>query len=102
MSGAQPKAGCIAGCVTVCAEINPVAAKKRHAQGWVDEITYKIEELVARVKKAKENKEVVSIAYVGNIVEVWEQFYENGIRVEMGSDQTSLHNPWSGAIILSI
>ena len=96
MSGAQPKAGCIAGCVTVCAEINPVAAKKRHAQGWVDEITYKIEELVARVKKAKENKEVVSIAYVGNIVEVWEQFYENRIRVEMGSDQTSLHNPWSG------
>jgi len=96
MSGAQPKAGCIAGCVTVCAEINPVAAKKRHAQGWVDEITYKIEELVARVKKAKENKEVVSIAYLGNVVEVWEQFYENGIRVEMGSDQTSLHNPWSG------
>ncbi|MEZ7854617.1 MAG: urocanate hydratase [Cyclobacteriaceae bacterium] len=96
MSGAQPKAGCIAGCLTVCAEINPVAAKKRHAQGWVDEITYKIEELVARVKKAKENKEVVSIAYVGNIVEVWEQFYENRIRVEMGSDQTSLHNPWSG------
>ena len=96
MSGAQPKAGCIAGCVTVCAEINPIAAKKRHAQGWVDEITYKIEELVARVKKAKENKEVVSIAYLGNVVEVWEQFYENGIRVEMGSDQTSLHNPWSG------
>ena len=96
MSGAQPKAGCIAGCVTVCAEINPVAAKKRHAQGWVDEITYKIEELVTRVKKAKKNKEVVSIAYLGNVVEVWEQFYENGIRVEMGSDQTSLHNPWSG------
>ena len=96
MSGAQPKAGCIAGCVTVCAEINPVAAKKRHAQGWVDEIIYKIEELVSRVKKAKKNKEVVSIAYLGNVVEVWEQFYENGIRVEMGSDQTSLHNPWSG------
>ena len=96
MSGAQPKAGCIAGCVTVCAEINPVAAKKRHVQGWVDEITYKIEELVTRVKKAKKDKEVVSIAYVGNIVEVWEQLYENGIRVEMGSDQTSLHNPWSG------
>ena len=96
MSGAQPKAGCIAGCVTVCAEINPAAAKKRYAQGWVDEMTYEIQELVARVKKAKENKEVVSIAYLGNVVEVWEQFYENGIRVDMGSDQTSLHNPWSG------
>ena len=96
MSGAQPKAGCISGCVTVCAEINPAAVKKRYVQGWVDEIINKIEELVIRVKKAKSAKEIVSIAYLGNIVDVWEQFYENGIRIEMGSDQTSLHNPWSG------
>ena len=96
MSGAQPKAGSISGCVTVCAEINPAAVKKRYAQGWVDEIVNKIEELVLRVEKAKATKEIVSIAYLGNIVDVWEYFYKNGIKIEMGSDQTSLHNPWSG------
>lgn len=96
MSGAQPKAGNIAGCVTVCAEVNANAAYKRHDQGWVDEIIENLTELVDRVSRAKENKEIVSIAYVGNIVEVWERFYEEDIHVELGSDQTSLHNPWSG------
>ncbi|GAB4248513.1 MAG: urocanate hydratase [Ekhidna sp.] len=96
MSGAQPKAGNIAGCITVCAEVNPHAAHKRHAQGWVDEIIDQMDELVFRVKKAKENAEVVSIAYVGNVVDVWERFYDEDILVELGSDQTSLHNPWSG------
>jgi len=96
MSGAQPKAGNIVGCVTVCAEMNLNAAAKRHAQGWVDELTDDLDTLVARTQKAKENKEVVSIAFVGNIVDVWERFDEEGIHVEIGSDQTSLHNPWSG------
>jgi urocanate hydratase len=96
MSGAQPKAGNIAGCITVCAEVNVLAAQKRHEQGWVDEIIDDIDTLAARVKKAKENKEVVSIAYQGNTVEVWEQFYEKGIYIDLGSDQTSLHNPWAG------
>lgn len=96
MSGAQPKAGTIAGCVTVCAEVNPSAATKRHEQGWVDELIDDLEELVRRVRKAKEEKEVVSIAFIGNIVDVWEKFDENKIHVEIGSDQTSLHNPWSG------
>ncbi len=96
MSGAQPKAGNIAGCVTVCAEVNPNAAHKRHQQGWVDEIIEDINDLTERVKQAKVNEEVVSIAYVGNVVDVWEYFYEQGILVELGSDQTSLHNPWSG------
>lgn len=96
MSGAQPKAGNIAGCITVCAEVNPSAARKRHEQGWVDEIISDLTELVNRVRKAKENKEVVSIAFEGNIVDVWERFYDEDILVELGSDQTSLHNPWSG------
>lgn len=96
MSGAQPKAGNIAGCITVCAEVNPNAAHKRHDQGWVDEIIEDIDLLVSRVKKAKEGDEVVSIAYVGNVVDVWERFYEEDILIELGSDQTSLHNPWSG------
>ncbi|WP_420319152.1 urocanate hydratase [Ekhidna sp.] len=96
MSGAQPKAGNIAGCITVCAEVNPNAAYKRHEQGWVDEIIENISELVSRVKKAKENSEVISIAYVGNVVDVWERFFEEEILIELGSDQTSLHNPWSG------
>ncbi|MGB6035191.1 MAG: urocanate hydratase, partial [Cryomorphaceae bacterium] len=96
MSGAQPKAGNIAGCVSVTSEINPKAAYKRHEQGWVDEIITDMSELVERVKLAKANKEVVSIAYLGNTVDVWEQFYEEGIFVELGSDQTSLHNPWAG------
>jgi urocanate hydratase len=96
MSGAQPKAGNIAHCVTVCAELNANAATKRHQQGWVDELIDDIDQLVARVKTAQANKEVVSIAYIGNIVEVWETFYDQGIYVHLGSDQTSLHNPWSG------
>ncbi|MEM0940853.1 MAG: urocanate hydratase [Bacteroidota bacterium] len=96
MSGAQPKAGNITGCVTVCAEINPNAATKRHEQGWVDELIDDLGELSTRVKKAKAEKQTVSIAYIGNIVDVWEKFYEEEIPVEIGSDQTSLHNPWSG------
>lgn len=96
MSGAQPKAGNIAECITVCAEINPKAAKKRHKQGWVDVLINNINELVARVKKAQQLQEVVSIAYIGNVVEVWERFYEENIFVHVGSDQTSLHIPWTG------
>ena len=96
MSGAQPKAGNIAGCITVCAEVNPAAAEKRHNQGWVDEIIYSIEELIERVLTAQKSKEIVSIAFVGNIVEVWEAFYSNEIFVHVGSDQTSLHNPFAG------
>jgi len=96
MSGAQPKAGNIAGCVSVTAEVNPKAAKVRHSQGWVDELIDDIGILCERVKKAKENKEVVSIAYVGNVVDVWERFDAEGIFIDLGSDQTSLHNPWAG------
>lgn len=96
MSGAQPKAGNIAGCITVVAEINPHAAYKRHAQGWVDEIVTDMDALVARVKKAKANKEIVSIAYLGNVVAIWEKFEEENIFIDLGSDQTSLHNPLSG------
>ena len=96
MSGAQPKAGTIAGCITVCAEVNAKATQTRYAQGWVDEVIETIAALVERVKKAKENKEVLSIAYQGNVIDVWEAFYEADIFVELGSDQTSLHNPWAG------
>jgi urocanate hydratase len=96
MSGAQPKAGNIAGCITVCAEVNPKAVHTRHSQGWVDEVVKDINELVTRVRRAKENKEVVSIAYQGNIVDVWERFDEENIYIDLGSDQTSLHNPWAG------
>jgi len=96
MSGAQPKAGNIAGCITVCAEINELAAKKRHEQKWVDECIDNIDALVERVRRATKSEEVVSIAYIGNVVEVWEKFYDEGIFVHLGSDQTSLHNPWSG------
>ena len=96
MSGAQPKAGNIAGCITVVAEINIKAVQQRHFQGWVDEMIEDIDQLCLRVKKAKENKEVVSIAYLGNVVEVWEQFEKENIYVDLGSDQTSLHNPWAG------
>ena len=96
MSGAQPKAGNIAGCITVVAEINPKATKTRHEQGWVDEVIDDINELCQRVKIAKQQKEIVSIAYQGNIVEVWEAFLEEDIYVDLGSDQTSLHNPWAG------
>ncbi|GLX82352.1 urocanate hydratase [Thalassotalea eurytherma] len=96
MSGAQPKAGNIANCITVCAEVNAAAATKRHQQGWVDELIDNMDALVSRVKQAQANEEVVSIAYIGNIVDVWETFYEKEIFVHLGSDQTSLHNPWSG------
>ena len=96
MSGAQPKAGNIAGCVTVCAEVNPKITKIRHEQGWINEIIDNINELVPRVKKALENQEVVSIAYLGNIVDVWERFDEENVHIDLGSDQTSLHNPWAG------
>ena len=96
MSGAQPKAGNIAGVVSVTAEVNPKAALKRHEQGWVDEIISDLDELVVRVKEAQNNKEVVSIAYEGNVVDVWEKFAEAGVFIDIGSDQTSLHNPWAG------
>ncbi|CAL2092533.1 urocanate hydratase [Tenacibaculum sp. 190524A05c] len=96
MSGAQPKAGNIAGCITVCAEVNEKAVHTRHSQGWVDEVISDADLLVERVQKAKENKEVVSIAYLGNVVEVWEKFDEANVYVDLGSDQTSLHNPWAG------
>jgi urocanate hydratase len=96
MSGAQPKAGNIAGCITVCAEVNPKITKIRHEQGWIDEIIEDLNVLSERVKKAKENKETISIAYLGNIVDVWEAFYDAKIHIDLGSDQTSLHNPWAG------
>jgi urocanate hydratase len=96
MSGAQPKAGNISGCITVVAEVNIKATEKRHAQGWVDEVVTDLDALVARVKKAKAGKEVVSIAFAGNIVDVWEKFDQENLYVDMGSDQTSLHNPWAG------
>lgn len=96
MSGAQPKAGNIAGCITVCADVNPAALDKRHEQGWVNEKISDIDELVKRVKTAQENKETVSIGYGGNIVEVWEKFAEENIYIDLGSDQTSCHNPWAG------
>jgi len=96
MSGAQPKAGNIAGCITVCAEVNEKAIKTRHSQGWVDEVIADIRLLAERILKAKQDKEVISIAYHGNIVEIWEYFAENDIYIDLGSDQTSLHNPWAG------
>lgn len=96
MSGAQPKAGNIAGCITVCAEVNPKAVHTRHSQGWVDEVVTDINALVVRVKKAQENKEIVSIAYQGNVVDIWEEFDKQDLYIDLGSDQTSLHNPWAG------
>ena len=96
MSGAQPKAGNIAGCVTVCAEVNPKITKIRHEQGWVNEIIQDLDELTTRVREAMTNKEAVSIAYLGNIVEVWEKFDAENVHIDLGSDQTSLHNPWAG------
>lgn len=96
MSGAQPKAGNIAGCITICAEVNSAAAKKRHEQGWVDELIDNLDELVSRTKKAISEKEVVSLAFIGNVVEVWERFDTENIFIHLGSDQTSLHNPWAG------
>ena len=96
MSGAQPKAGNIAGVVSVTAEINPLAARKRHEQGWVDELHENLDELISAIRKAVEEKRVVSMAYVGNVVDLWERLAEENIHVDLGSDQTSLHNPWAG------
>lgn len=96
MSGAQPKAGNIAKCITICAEVNPKATQTRHSQGWVDEVYSSVEELIERVKIAQQDKEIVSIAYQGNVIDVWEAFFDAGIYVDIGSDQTSLHNPWAG------
>ncbi len=96
MSGAQPKAGNIAGCITVCAEVNIKAVEKRHEQGWVDEVYTDLDKLVERVNLAKSNSEAVSLAYHGNVVEVWEKFDDENIFIHLGSDQTSLHNPWAG------
>lgn len=96
MSGAQPKAGNIAGVVSVTAEINPLAAEKRYEQGWVDELHTNLDELIPAIRKAVEERHVVSMAYVGNIVDLWERLVEEDIHVDLGSDQTSLHNPWAG------
>ena len=96
MSGAQPKAGNIAGCVTVCAEVNKKAAYTRYSQGWVDEVISDVNKLASRVREALSNKEMVSIAYDGNVVDVWEHFDKENIHIDLGSDQTSLHNPWAG------
>ena len=96
MSGAQPKAGNIAGCVTVCAEVNPKITHIRHSQGWINEICEDLDALVSRVQSALQNQEVVSIAYLGNIVDVWERFDQENVHIDLGSDQTSLHNPWAG------
>ncbi len=96
MSGAQPKAGNIAGVVSVVAEINPKAAQKRYEQGWVDEMHDQLDELIPAIRKAVEERRVVSMAYVGNIVDLWERLADEEINVDLGSDQTSLHNPWAG------
>ncbi len=96
MSGAQPKAGTIAGCITVCAEVNPKITKIRHEQGWIHEVVEDINALVQRVRLAQEKNEVISIAYLGNVVDVWERFAEENLHIDLGSDQTSLHNPWAG------
>lgn len=96
MSGAQPKAGNISGVVSVTAEINPAAVEKRYKQGWVDEVHTSLDELIARIRKAVLGKEVVSLAYQGNVVDLWERLAEEDIKVNLGSDQTSLHNPWAG------
>ena len=96
MSGAQPKAGNIAGVVSVTAEINPKAAEKRYEQGWVDELHTSLDALIPRIRKAVEAKEVVSLAYVGNVVDLWERLAAENVHVDLGSDQTSLHNPWAG------
>ncbi|MBO4607815.1 MAG: urocanate hydratase, partial [Prevotella sp.] len=96
MSGAQPKAGNIAGVVSVVAEINPKAAQKRYEQGWVDELHDQLDELIPAIRQAVDEKRTVSMAYVGNVVDLWERLADEGIQVDLGSDQTSLHNPWAG------
>ncbi len=96
MSGAQPKAAKIAGLVSVTAEINPKAVKTRHSQGWVDEVFENLDLLIPRIKTAQANKEAVSIAYQGNVVDLWERLVKENMKVDIGSDQSSLHNPWAG------
>lgn len=96
MSGAQPKAGVISGVVSVIAEINPKATQKRYEQGWVDEVYDSLDSLLPRIREAREKKQAVSLAYQGNIVDLWERLAEEGVQVDLGSDQTSLHNPWAG------
>jgi len=96
MSGAQPKAAKIAGLVSITAEINPKAVKTRHSQGWVDEVFSNLDQLIVRTKSAKNNKEALSLAYQGNVVDLWEKLVEENMMVDIGSDQTSLHNPWAG------
>ncbi|MDY3979126.1 MAG: urocanate hydratase [Tidjanibacter sp.] len=96
MSGAQPKAGNIAGVVSVVAEVNPAAVQKRYEQGWVDEIHHSLDELLPRIERARRSGEVVSLAYEGNVVDLWERLADEGVEVDLGSDQTSLHNPWAG------
>ena len=96
MSGAQPKAGNIAGCISICAEVNSKAATKRYEQGWVDVLIDNMDALIIRVQEAQKNKEIVSIAYIGNVVDVWERFDKENIFIHIGSDQTSLHIPWTG------
>lgn len=96
MSGAQPKAAKIAGLVSVTAEINPKAVHTRHSQGWVDEVFENLDALIPRIKTAQANKEAVSLAYQGNVVDLWERIVKEDIKVDVGSDQTSLHNPWAG------
>ncbi|MDO9185443.1 MAG: urocanate hydratase [Bacteroidia bacterium] len=96
MSGAQPKAAVIAGAIAVIAEINPKATQTRYSQGWVDEVYNDLDNLIVRIEKARDNKEAVSLAYQGNIVDLWERFAEKNVKIELGSDQTSLHNPWAG------
>ena len=96
MSGAQPKAGDIAGVVSITAEINPSATQKRYTQGWVDEVHENLDELFAAVNEARAKKIARSFAYQGNVVDLWEYCAANNIQVDLGSDQTSLHNPWAG------
>ena len=96
MSGAQPKAGNIAGVVSIVAEINPKAVETRHRQGWVDEVYDSLDELIARAQAARAERKPLSLAYLGNVVDLWERLADEGIEVELGSDQTSLHNPWAG------
>ena len=96
MSGAQPKAARIAGVVSITAEVNPKATYKRHEQGWVDEVFSDLNKLIARTQEASEKGEAVSLAYDGNIVDLWEALAKKNIKVDIGSDQTSLHNPWAG------
>lgn len=96
MSGAQPKAGVISGVVSVVAEVNPHAVQKRYSQGWVDEVYTSLDELMPRIEKARQNKEAVSLAYQGNVVDLWERLAADQVSVDLGSDQSSLHNPWAG------